>query len=187
MTETTSPIEQTAPPGRRFLSWVWDYLVILAWLVILVIVIGIPQMLGWLDLGAVWSNQVAADVAITILTVIPLWWYLVVTEAGASHASWGKRRAGLTVRGLAQEAPSRGQVVIRNLIKVLPWQFGHLAASRFAHAETSPFAIASYVISMVLLAAVALPPLFRRRGIHDVVGRTTVMPADGFFGSQPSP
>src|SRR5690606_11677876 len=61
-------------------SWGWDYLVILAWLALVFLVIGLPQMLGWMDLSAIWENQVTADIATSILTVLPYFLYLTLTE-----------------------------------------------------------------------------------------------------------
>lgn len=79
---------------RRLLSWWWDYLLILAWLLLVVAVVGVPQLVGWWDLSSVWSNPAAADVAITVLTVVPYFLYLVLTEMRTPHATWGKRRVG---------------------------------------------------------------------------------------------
>lgn len=172
----TSLDATTVRPARRLRSWLWDYLVILVWLAIVLLVIGVPQALGWLDLSAIWSNQIVADVAVTVLTVIPFWRYLVITEAGPSHATWGKRRAGLAVA--ADPVPTVGRVAFRNLIKVLPWQFGHLSAMRFATGEVTVFAVVAYVVAMVLLVAVALPPLLGRRGLHDLAAGTRVVAVD---------
>lgn len=163
---------------RRLLSWWWDYLLILAWLLVVFAVVGVPQLVGWWDLSSVWSNPAAADVAITVLTVVPYFLYLVLTEAGSSHATWGKRRVGLTVRTVEGVAPGLGPIVVRNLIKVLPWQLGHMGTMRLATAATPPpIAIWLEAGSLLLLALIVVPILLGRRGVHDLIAGTRVGPA----------
>lgn len=165
--------------GRRLLSWFVDYLVILAWLAILVVVVGLPSLAGWFDLDELWSNRVASDLAITVLTVVPLFSYLVVTESRPAHGTWGKRRAGLEVIEVDGAEASLGEVTTRNLVKVLPWQLGHMGAIRLAAGEAEAIGMAFSVSALVLLAAVAGPPLIGRRGIHEVTARTAVIARSG--------
>jgi uncharacterized RDD family membrane protein YckC len=165
-------------PGMRIRSWLWDYLVILAWLVLLFLVGGVPVLAGWFDPSAIWENRILYDVTITALTVVPLWLYLTFTEAGSAHGTLGKRRAGLAVSARSQTI-SFGKVAVRNLVKVLPWQLGHMGAARLAtEVETSPLAVTFTTLSLISLAAVAGPPLLGRRGIHDMVAGTDVVTAD---------
>lgn len=158
-------------------SWGWDYLVVLVWLSLVFVAVGIPQLVGWIDLAGIWSRPLAADVAVTLLTVAPYLAYLVITEAGPARATWGKRRVGLTVHEPTGTI-ALGQVLVRNIVKVLPWQFGHMSAMRFAVTEApTGSAVLLFVASMVLLAAVALPILFGRIGLHDRVAGTRVRAA----------
>lgn len=181
---------------RRLLSWWWDYLVVLAWLALTFLLVGLPGILGWLDLGAVWSRPVAADAAITVLTVVPYWLYLTLTEASPAHATWGKRREGLVVvaergevtagrgeatAGRGEATAGRGEVTVgrsavRNLVKALPWQLAHMGATRLAADAGQPLAMAFTSTSLVLLALVAAPALAGRRGLHDVLAGTAVRP-----------
>ena len=67
---------------------------------------------------------------------------------------------------------------MRNIVKVLPWQFGHMSAMRFAVTDApTGSAVLLFVASMVLLAAVALPVLVGRIGLHDRVAGTRVRAA----------
>lgn len=148
---------------------------ILAWLVVVFMTIGLPQILGWWDLSSVWSNPWAADVAITVLTVLPWLVYLVWTEAGSQHGTWGKRRAGLAVTNRQGDHPETSAVIVRNVIKVLPWQLGHMGTMRLATAGSPPpFAIWLESGSLVLLALIVVPIVFGKRGVHDVVAGTRV-------------
>jgi hypothetical protein len=153
-------------------SWGWDYLVLLVWLVFVFVAVGVPQPIGWIDLAGVWSRPLAADVAVTMLTVVPYLAYLTTTEAGRTHATWGKRRAGLTLRGPGGSI-TFGQVLARNAVKVLPWQLGHMAAMRFAVTdEPTASAVVLFVGSVIVLAAVVGPVLLGRSGLHDLMAGT---------------
>lgn len=50
-------------------------------------VVGLPSLFGWMNLEAIWSDRLATDVAITLLTVVPLFVYLVLTEWRPAHAT----------------------------------------------------------------------------------------------------
>lgn len=158
-------------------------MLIVGWLLIVFLLLGLPQILGWLDLSPVWTDQNAADVGITILTVFPYFLYLVLTELRTPHATWGKRRAGLAVAGRDGEPPGGGRIVIRNLIKVLPWQLGHMGTMRLATStEVSTAAISLQVASVTILALVVGPILFGHRGLHDVLAGTKVVSAETTHG-----
>jgi uncharacterized RDD family membrane protein YckC len=161
-------------------SWWWDYVTVLAWLLIVFLLVGLPNLVGWIDLAPVWNRPLAADAAITLLTVVPYFVYLVLTEAGPAHATWGKRRAHLIVETVDARALAPSRVMLRNLVKVLPWQLGHMGAMRFA-TGAEPFALAGTFssISLVLLLQVVGPVVVGRRGLHDVIAGTTVHPEPG--------
>lgn len=186
---TPSQSSRLSPSRRsRATSWVLDYLVVLAWLGVVLVVLGLPTLAGWVDLSAVWSRWWAADIAVTVLTVLPYLAYLVGAEAGPRRATWGKRRTGLAVAPLAATGPDDGtgrrglrlrRVVVRNVVKVLPWQLGHMSAMRFATSTgdvVPPAALVMYAGSTLLLLAVAVPPVLGRRGLHDVLAATEVVP-----------
>ncbi len=161
---------------RRILSWLWDYLVVLGLLAAVFVVVGVPASLGWLHLGWMRDDPVLTDVFITLLTVVPFLAYLAGTESGTNHATWGKRREQLAVFAPDHGLPGGGAILIRNLIKLLPWQFGHMGALRVAASKApSPGAVVFLVMSLAMLVAVAGPPLLGRRGIHDVVAGTVVL------------
>ena len=153
-------------------------MVILAWLVAVFLVVGVPQLVGWLDLSDVWTNPVTADLAVTALTVLPYLVYLVVSEAGPGRATLGKRRGGMVVSGRSGHKPATWRVVVRNLVKVLPWQLGHMGTMRLATVEqVTTSAMVLEVGSLALLAAVVVPILLGRRGVHDLAAGTRVVVA----------
>jgi uncharacterized RDD family membrane protein YckC len=174
----TARFSPSAPLVRRFLSWLWDYLLIVAWLAIVFVFIGLPQLLGWIDLTPVWTDQTSSDVGVTLLTVFAFFLYLYRTEVSTQHATWGKRREGLEVAGDEGASPGNAAVAIRNLVKVLPWQLGHMGTMRLIRSEgLTAAAVAFQAVSLLLLAAIVIPVLFRRRGLHDLLAGTIVTTA----------
>lgn len=176
-----APMRQAspAPLGRRVASWWWDYLLIIAWLAAVFLLIGLPQLLGWIDLSPIWTDQTGTDVAITILTVLPYFLYLTLTERRSPHATWGKRRAGIAVIGKTGDPPGGGAVLSRNLVKVLPWQLGHMGTMRLVNSTSETAGIWLNTASLALLALIVIPILFRRPGIHDLLAGTRVTSAEG--------
>jgi uncharacterized RDD family membrane protein YckC len=155
--------------------------------VIVFVSIGLPQLLGWIDLSPVWTDQNGSDVGITLLTVLPFFLYLFRTEASDRHATWGKRREGIVVAAPSGGSPGRGDVAIRNLVKVLPWQLGHMGTTRLvATEEVTATALTFQLASLLVLAAIVLPILFRRRGVHDLLGSTAVVGSSGESGTSGS-
>lgn len=149
----------------------------LAWLLVIVVAVGLPTLLGWVDLAPIWSRPLAADLAVTALTVVPFLVYLVRTEAGPARATWGKRRSGLVVETADGPPAGTASIVLRNMIKVLPWQLGHMAVMRFSSGADIAPAVAFDVASLTLLALVMGPPLLGRRGLHDLIAGTAIQAA----------
>lgn len=116
------------------------------------------------------------DVFVTLLTVVPFLACLAETESGPNHATWGKRREQLSVFNRDHELLRGGAVLMRNVVKLLPWQFGHMSALRIAASKApSASAVVFLVVSLIMLVAVAGPPLLGRRGLHDLVAGTVVL------------
>ena len=159
---------------RRLKSWLVDYLLILAWLVVIAVVVGLPSLSGWFNVDRVWADRASTDIAITLLTVVPLFIYLTLTESGSTHSTYGKRRGGIEVTRSDGSEVGSARVAVRNLVKVLPWQLGHMGSVRLATGEAEGLGMALNVAALMLVAAVAVPPIAGRRGLHDVTAGTTV-------------
>lgn len=123
-------------------------------------------------------SPVATDAVAFLISVLPVWVYLSVTEGGAQQATWGKRRTRLRVIAADGGAPGRGRAVIRNAVKLLPWQLAHLAVARWILRVDQPATIGvSYALS-VLIPVVSVVMMVRdplRRALHDRVAGTRVV------------
>ena len=127
-TYETTATSVLAPPllRTRLLALLIDYLMILSWMALLALASlavylirgSLPDYLGVLG---PYGAQAAAFGALTLPVLI----YHVVTEAGRRHATWGKRRLGLTVRDVDGGVPLLRQTLLRTVIKFLPWEAAH--------------------------------------------------------------
>src|SRR5690625_997868 len=114
--------------GRRLAALLIDYALIVGWMVVLggltLLIWAITgQIFNWLDLGT-WGAQLLGFVVL----VLPVGIYLYACEASAKQATVGKRAVGLRVVTAASGArPSRGRILIRTIVKLLPWELAHTA------------------------------------------------------------
>lgn len=160
----------------RLVSAGWDYLVIVVWLALLAAVF-VPLYLAGVRVFD-GLGMVSSDLLITVLTVLPTGAYLTIGEAGRRQATWGKRRAGLAVVTASGKRPGALRIVMRNVVKLLPWQCGHMAVSRLAGGHEVSAAILLLVAAYALAGASIALLLVRRdrAALHDVVVATRVVP-----------
>lgn len=100
----------------------FDWLFISAYLILLLIITltiyllifkGIPQFTNY-----------QSQLIVTLTSVIPITIIFSIMEGTKNCASWGKRKANLSV--IYKGNPIKGSI-IRNTLKFLPWQFGHMS------------------------------------------------------------
>ncbi|MGY1885002.1 MULTISPECIES: RDD family protein [unclassified Blastococcus] len=170
----------------------WDYVVILGWLAVLAAVAAGARLSGLVPEGGQRDpvDLVIADLGVFAATVLPVWLYFTLREAGARHAGPGKERAGLRVAvddttpqaDLPAEpvGPGIGRAAWRNAVKWLPWQLAHLAVARAILGSDEWVVMGvSYALSL-LLPLLSLGMAWRdprRRALHDRLARTVVVPA----------
>lgn len=165
-------------PVARVRSWLLDWLVVGAWLGVLAVLgLLLRPLLPAGEVGTTTGGELLlADLLITVGTVVPYLIYLALTESSARRATLGKRWAGLHVATLDGSRPGPGAVWLRNLVKVLAWQLGHLGFTRAMFETQVGLGIGLSVAGTVLGLACALPALAGARGLHDVCARTRVEP-----------
>ena len=155
---------------KRVMEFLFDYLFILAYLVFLFIVSmliyiiffnGVPE---FTEIQSQWLVFLTSILPITLLFT-----YLDYVKNG----SFGKVKAGLE---LVYQKKTVQASLIRNVIKFLPWQLGHMAT---IHGFYSEFDVLSIILSNLatLLAVLLLAmTLFRKdkRHLGDLLAHTQV-------------
>lgn len=169
---------------QRVSALLLDYLVILGWMAVLglgslmvtALSGGYPDVLGTL-------GPVGAQAVFFLLLTLPVGLYLYLGESGPAQATWGKRRLGLTVTRADGTRPSRGQVAVRTVVKLLPWEAAHtfiwqMQAVFYRSGYDADVPVWIFAgLNVVLIAVVvylAMSLLGGRRGPHDRASSTVV-------------
>lgn len=158
------------PFKARVKEFAYDYLVILGYLVLLfgvtmavymLLLDGIPQM-------SELQSQLIALVT-SVLPVILIFTYLDYARGG----SFGKKKAGLK---LVYRYKSVKSSLIRNIIKFLPWQLGHISTIRGVYTDYDLLAVGLSCVSLALATLLLLMTLLRKdkRHLGDLLAGTQV-------------
>jgi hypothetical protein len=107
---------------RRLRAFVWDYLLIL----------GFIMLLGMLSrlappVQALFQRPVQRQVAAFVVLVLPVVLYFSLAEGSVSGTTWGKHKERLQV--VCKNGCRLGMVrsFVRSMLKFLPWQIAHIA------------------------------------------------------------
>ncbi|MDR2977149.1 MAG: RDD family protein [Streptococcaceae bacterium] len=161
---------------KRFFSIFIDWLVIFAFVLCL---LGFTLLFYLLILQKIPVFNEWQENLVSFLTLIfPVFLYFVISESSEAHASIGKRKAGLVVASTTGEL-HMWQIIVRNILKLLPWQVAHLAIFNIIanHSEPTPFFYISiifvYVFPIVNIAVMVIRK--DRRSLHDLIAKTIVL------------
>lgn len=177
----TSAVARWRPaPVARVRSWLGDWLVIGAWIGVMSLVgAAVVPRLDLPDLTTPSLRELlVADVVFALLTVVPWWCYLSLSEGSARRATLGKRWAGLVVADAAGGTAGPAAVWLRNLVKALPWHLAHLGVTRMIYELQLGLGTVFLIASLALLAACAGPALTGGRGVHDRAAGTRIQRAE---------
>lgn len=174
-----------APARRRLVAFAWDYAVLCLYLGAL-LAFGLTLSTSSVGprLEALLAQPGAMDLVAFATTVLPVWFYFALLEAGPRGATPGKRRGGLRVEAASGGPATLAQALTRNGLKLLPWQLAHLGIVRLAGAEsTGPmetrFAMVALVACWALVGwyLLGLTPWLDQRPLYDRMAGTVVVDA----------
>ncbi|TQS71874.1 RDD family protein [Ornithinibacillus gellani] len=158
------------PIKKRFIELLVDYLVIVVYLIILFIINLFISFLIFKGLPE--YNEIQAQSIATLTSVIPIiviFTYLDYVKNG----SIGKRVAGLTLTYKHKKISSS---LLRNIVKFLPWQMGHIGVIHgiYSNFDMSAILIANSgtILGLILICM----GLFRndKRHLGDLLAGTKV-------------
>ncbi len=173
-------------PGffRRIAALLIDYALILGWMAVVALIsAGIALASGGYANWLAWGTGVAQLLGFVVL-VLPVGIYLFVTESSARQATVGKRALKLTVVVADGSRPPAWRILVRTIIKLLPWEIAHFFVWHTVAAVSGDgvfpsWLIVGLVVADILPVAYVLTVLLepRRRGPHDLVAGTRVVRA----------
>lgn len=168
----------------RVLALLLDYAIILGWMAVLAITTLMlyaitGEFFNWLTLGTA-----GAQVLGFLLLVLPVGIYLFVSEASSHQATVGKRVLHLeVVEASTGGRPSRSRILVRTIVKLLPWEIAHFAVWNIVGlVAVEDFDFPVWLLVIVVIADV-LPIAYiamvaaqkERRGPHDLIAGTRVV------------
>jgi uncharacterized RDD family membrane protein YckC len=112
--------------ARRLLAFGVDYLLISAYLLVLV-----AASLAVLASGArdaylhLWSTSWSAEAAGFLLLTLPVVVYFAILESSPARSTLGKRAVRLQVVAIAGGSLSLGRSILRSSLKFAPWELAH--------------------------------------------------------------
>jgi uncharacterized RDD family membrane protein YckC len=156
--------------GKRLIAFLFDYLLILAYIVALGGVnYGIILSAGALDsVAPFFASPVVKDAIAFLTLVLPVGLCFALQESSPRGATWGKRKAGLRVVNANGEGLTQKQALVRAAVKLLPWQIAHTS---IYHIEGWPLApvqptrlvMGGFVIVYALVGIYVLSALVSRK------------------------
>lgn len=158
---------------RRFLALFIDYLWIIAYLVIL---FGIAMGVYFGIVGSIPKFTERGSHLISFLTtVLPITLFFTWKESKEPFATPGKKKVGLRV---VYEKNPFGTSLLRNSLKLLPWQLGHMAVIHGLYVDfATPFVYITYGLAIVLPITYILMVILRKdhRHLPDLITRSRVV------------
>lgn len=171
---------------RRVKASLIDYLVILFWMAIVGLVAfvasltigGYPDYLGMF-------GPIGTQIIFFFILTLPVGVYLYRTESGARHATLGKRRVGIEVSSADGDSPSIRSILIRTVVKLLPWEIAHTFVWQMQYvfyqfgyeADVPIWIFVGLYVSIVLVVLYISMIVIRRdgRAPHDIAAGTRVV------------
>ena len=150
----------------RFAAFLLDYLIIAAYIVVLIVV---SVLLGFGPLRqtfqSLFANPNSSEISAFLLLVLPVILYFALYESSSWQATWGKRKVGLRVMNSYGGRLNFRRSLVRSFIKFLPWELAHACLWRIPGWPLDPqnppliismglvlvwIIVGTYVISMLM-------------------------------------
>lgn len=125
---------------RRIQAFMVDWLIIIAWAGVLIGIVMVATSGDPARPTNPWIVQAIGFISMTI----PVVSYFAVLESSSRKATLGKKAFGLAVIGATGDVVSFGRSLVRNSIKFLPWEFGHIVANQAAFSADAGVALWVY-------------------------------------------
>ena len=165
----------------RVLAFAVDYILIAAYLVLLVGAGVAAQRLAPAVAGAAFGNPLSGELTGFVLITLPVTLYFALGESSARQATWGKRKLHLRVQRLDGQPLSRARGLGRAALKFVPWELAHACIWQitFAGPRPSPLIGAGFALVWLLVGANLLSLLLNRKHqtLYDRLSATAVVHA----------
>lgn len=161
----------------RIKAFMLDYIIILMYLLFIVLlsVVFVPGLQNFF-IHSIWISQLTTFLLVTL----PVALYFSFFDSNLGRGTFGKRKSGLKVVNSKGNRPSFLHSLARNLIKFIPWEFGHFTAFSMAYPVDNnalPDDWITVILTYVLIFAYILTAIFtkRKQSVYDIAVNTYVI------------
>lgn len=159
---------------KRILAWIIDWVVILLYACALFGVMAALSQMGVVVLGSV--HPVQGQLIGFFTLTLPVILYCILFESGQRHATPGKRVMKIEVT--ATPLTTR-EIVLRNIIKFLPWEFAHAGILWINYINTpeTPLWIWLLLIGPQVLIVIYIMSVVATKGsrsVYDLIAGTRI-------------
>ncbi len=164
---------------QRVAAFGFDYILIAAYLVALVLLSLLLRALAPHFIDRVFATQATAELFGFVTVTFPVFLYFTLSEASSGQASWGKRRRRLTV-GRAVDGSRLGiaRSLARSALKFTPWELSHASVWYITFHPEAPwpwFVLGlTAVFCLVALSLLTLIVSRKHQTLYDMLAGTTV-------------
>ncbi|WHY70136.1 RDD family protein [Fictibacillus enclensis] len=161
--------------GLRLKAFLWDYVFILAYLLV---VFGFSFIAHPLLLPLFGESPSSAEITGFLLITLPVSLYFALSEGFQFHATWGKRKMGIIVTDRKGQLAGLGRSVFRTALKFAPWELAHftiwhmILPSKYSEVFISFLLITDYVLMFVYSISPFLNK--KKRTLYDCLAGTEV-------------
>jgi uncharacterized RDD family membrane protein YckC len=155
---------------KRLLAFALDYIIISAYLVVLVILgVVVARTPAGPGFRALFDDPNSAEATAFLLLVVPVLLYFAIFESSRWQATWGKRVLGLREVTTSDERAGFLRALWRNALKLLPWELTHACLWRIPgwpfDPQTPPLWInVGLILVWVIVVVYVASLLFSRTG-----------------------
>ncbi|WP_411842331.1 RDD family protein [Salinicoccus sp. HZC-1] len=161
----------------RLKAFLFDYIIILMYLlfIVMISVVFVPA-LQKLFIHSVPVSQLTTFLLVTFPVVL----YFSFFDSKFSKGSFGKRKTGLKVVDSKGARLSFLHSLGRNLVKFVPWEFGHYTAFKMAYlgeGGVPPVDWITGILTYVLIFAYILTAIYtkKKQSVYDIAVNTYVI------------
>ena len=159
---------------KRFLAWMVDWSIVAVYGCA---VFGIVTALSSMEIITLRAVHPVKGQAIGFFTLtLPVILYCIFTEAGMKHATVGKRIMKIEIMG---NPLTTGEIVLRNVIKFLPWEVAHAGVLWINYIKTAETPIWIWLLLigpqvLVVIYAMSIVATKGSRSVYDMIAGTRV-------------
>lgn len=157
---------------NRFIALLIDYLIIWIYLIALAIVMSIIYYVFFDDVPV--FNQLTSQLLAFFTTVFPITIVFAIMEFKPPYGTIGKRMRKVKIK---YRYNSFGYSLLRNALKFLPWQIGHMGVIAAMYNDFSTIWFMAGNIGFILAIIYVLMVIFNKNHQHipDIIAGATVV------------